>query len=138
MPSDSLYYELHGQAICPALPWEFLVTLYSIEAPRSLFAWTKKADPSLAFIHYLRAIGPRCACTLHGFRDTLNLGWLELFAHQVKILHYLSTFQFNCCMGGAKYVHGVEICAEECCPGYEQVDDNPPLLGPGKIVLRMT
>ena len=74
MPSDSLYYELHGQAICPALPWEFLVTLYSIEAPRSLFAWTKKADPSLAFIHYLRAIGPRCACTLHGFRGSLNLG----------------------------------------------------------------
>ena len=35
-------------------------------------------------------------------------------------------------MGGAKYVHGVEICSEECCPGYEEVIDNPPLLSPGK------
>ena len=41
-------------------------------------------------------------------------------------------FQFNCCMGGAKYVHGVEICPEECCPGYEEVIDNPPLLSPGR------
>ena len=37
-------------------------------------------------------------------------------------------------MGGAKYVHGVEICSEECCPGYEEVIDNPPLLSPGKAL----
>ena len=29
-------------------------------------------------------------------------------------------------------MHGVEICSEECCPGYEEVIDNPPLLSPGK------
>ena len=35
-------------------------------------------------------------------------------------------------MGGAKYVHGVDICSEECCPGYEEVVDYPPLLSPGE------
>ena len=37
-------------------------------------------------------------------------------------------------MGGAKYVHGVDICSEECCPGYEEVVDYPPLLSPGEKV----
>ncbi len=33
-------------------------------------------------------------------------------------------------MAGAKTVHGVDICAGPCCPGYEEIVDDPPLLSP--------
>ena len=35
-----------------------------------------------------------------------------------------------CCMRGLKQMKSIELCAAPCCPGYKEVEADPPNLTP--------